>query len=110
VGPADVQPTSITVIAVANPGAAPSAFTISFVAAKGTADEVPFDIPLNPSQDLPSTLSGSDTQTEFPKVDADPARDGLGVTLSLPDAQFRALRQEVRDVFLLVSFTATFGP
>jgi hypothetical protein len=109
VAPADVQPASVAVIATANPGAALSAFTISFVAAKDTGNEVPFDLALQPSPELPSALLGRDDQTGFPRVDADPERDRLGVTLSLADAQFTALRQGLRDVFLLVSYTATFG-
>jgi len=53
-------------------GAVPSAFTVSFVAAKGSSNEVPFDVTLQPNPAFPSALVGRNDQAAFPKVDPDP--------------------------------------
>jgi hypothetical protein len=108
-GPASVQPTSVGAFAVGSPDAVPSPFTVSFVAAKGSSNEVPFDVTLQPNPGFPSALVGLNDQAAFPKVDPDPLKDQLGLTLTLSEAQFATLRERVRDLLLIVSFTADFG-
>jgi hypothetical protein len=66
---------------------------VSFVAAKGSSNEVPFDTTLQPNPDFPSALVGRNDQAAFPKVDPDPVRDRLELTLALSNAQFTALRE-----------------
>jgi len=109
VGPAEVQPTAITAFAVAMPSAVPSAFTLSFVAAKGSSNEVAFDITLQPTPEFPAALVGRNDQASFPKVEADPGKDRLEITLSLGDAQFTQPRERLRDMLLIVSLLQISG-
>jgi hypothetical protein len=103
---ATIQPKAVDVIAIAQGNAMLAPFTLSFTAAQGTESEAAFDIALKVNPDIPVTLAGRDDQTAFPKIDPDPSKDMLGLSLSLDEASFNALRASIRDVLIVIGYTA----
>jgi len=107
VGSATVQPTALTAVAVPRDGTTLNPFALALTAAKGSGNDVELTLNLQPSPDIPPALLGRDDQTALPKIDPDPAKDALQVSVTLDAAPFDALRHDLRDLVLLVSYTAT---
>jgi hypothetical protein len=107
---AALQPQVVHAIAVPQPAATLSTFTLSMTAGKGGANEANFDLALQASPPLKPALSAkSANQIAFPMVEADPAKAPWNVRLSLDKAALNTLSKDLRDVFLVIGYTAAFS-